>query len=72
MNSNSLYCKHIQSRGKAGQTLAEYALILAFISVVAITSLAAMGTQVSSVYTTVNQQLNIANSGGPASVPRSH
>jgi Flp pilus assembly pilin Flp len=48
---------------KSGQTLVEYALILAFISVVAIVVLAALGQKVSSVFSTINQQLNAAQSG---------
>ena len=47
---------------KRGQTLVEYALIIAFISVVAIGSLLAMGGQVKGVYTTIGQQLTDAQS----------
>jgi Flp pilus assembly pilin Flp len=53
-------------RSTNGQTLAEYALILAFISVVAIGTLMAMGGKVTTTYTTVSQQLNVASSGGPS------
>jgi Flp pilus assembly pilin Flp len=61
-------------KSKKGQTLVEYALILAFISVVAISVLIAMGTQVKAVFTTVSSQLAIAGSGGPgpASTPPPH
>ncbi len=49
-------------KSKKGQTLVEYALILAFISVVAISVLIALGQQVRSVFTTINNQLNQATS----------
>lgn len=51
--------------------MVEYALILAFISVVAIVSLISMGGQVSTVYTGVNKQLTTAELGGSAPA-RSH
>ncbi|HUB67255.1 MAG TPA: Flp family type IVb pilin [Candidatus Methylacidiphilales bacterium] len=44
-------------KSKKGQTLVEYALILAFISVVAISVLIALGNQVKSVFTTISSQL---------------
>jgi len=47
-------------KSKKGQTLVEYALILAFISVVAISVLIALGNQVKSVFTTITSQLAIA------------
>jgi Flp pilus assembly pilin Flp len=72
MRANSLQSKRISSHQRSGQTLAEYALILAFISVVAIGTLMAMGGQVSSTYTTINQQLNEANNGGPTGPARGH
>ena len=49
-------------KSKKGQTLVEYALILAFISVVAISVLIALGNQVKSVFTTINSQLAMASS----------
>jgi Flp pilus assembly pilin Flp len=49
-------------KSKKGQTLVEYALILAFISVVAISVLIALGNQVKSVFTTITSQLSIAGS----------
>ena len=56
-----------RSRGsKRGQTLVEYALILALISVVAISVLMSLGTQVKGVFTTISSQLAIAGSGGSA------
>ena len=53
---------HRQKRTKKGQTLVEYALILAFISLVAISVLIRLGTQVRIVFTTINSQLAIAGS----------
>ncbi len=49
-------------KNKRGQTLVEYALILAFISVVAISVLIRLGDQVKSVFTTITSQLAIAGS----------
>ena len=48
-------------KSKKGQTLVEYALILAFISVVAISVLIALGSQVKSVFTTITNQLQNAS-----------
>ncbi len=45
---------------KKGQTLVEYALILAFISVVAIAVLIQLGKNVSSVFSAINSQLQVA------------
>ncbi len=61
---NSLKRKPLHLRSKRGQTLAEYALIIAFISVVAIGTLLSMGGQVNTVYSTVNTQLYAASHGG--------
>ena len=49
-------------KSKQGQTLVEYALILAFISVVAISVLVALGAQIQSVFTTITSQLSAAQS----------
>jgi len=49
-------------KSKKGQTLVEYALILAFISVVAISVLLTLGKQVTGVFSNVNSQLATANS----------
>jgi Flp pilus assembly pilin Flp len=54
---------------KRGQTLVEYALTLALISVVAISVLVSLGTRVKGVFTTVSSQIAIAGNGGPAPVP---
>ena len=45
-----------------GQTLVEYALILAFISVVAISMLLRLGTQIKSVFSTITSQIAVAGS----------
>ena len=44
-------------KNKKGQTLVEYALILAFISVVAIAVLITLGNNVKSVFTSISSQL---------------
>jgi Flp pilus assembly pilin Flp len=49
-------------KSKKGQTLVEYALILAFVSVVAISVLINLGKAVKSVFTTVSSQLSYAGS----------
>jgi Flp pilus assembly pilin Flp len=49
-------------QNKSGQTLVEYALILAFISVVAIVVLQALGTKVTQVFSTISSQIDKANS----------
>jgi Flp pilus assembly pilin Flp len=49
-------------KSKKGQTLVEYALILAFISVVAIAVLIALGNQIQGVFTTISSQLSVAGS----------
>jgi Flp pilus assembly pilin Flp len=48
------------AKGRRGQTLVEYALILAFISVVAIAVLISLGQRVKSVFTTISSQLSTA------------
>ena len=49
-------------KSKKGQTLVEYALILAFISVVAISVLIALGGKITSVFSTISSQLAQAQS----------
>ncbi len=61
-----------RSRNKRGQTLVEYALILAFVSVVAIAVFINMSTQVSGVYGTINTQLGTAQVGGSTTSARNH
>jgi len=51
-----------KNRKKKGQTLVEYALILAFISVVAISVLVRLGEEVKAVFTTISSQLAYAGS----------
>jgi Flp pilus assembly pilin Flp len=50
------------NKNRKGQTLVEYALILAFISVVAISVLIRLGSEVKSIFTTINSQLAYAGS----------
>jgi len=57
---NSKHIRHLQR--KKGQTLVEYALILAFISVVAISVLITLGKQVKTVFSTISSQLAYAGS----------
>jgi Flp pilus assembly pilin Flp len=49
-------------KSKKGQTLVEYALILAFISVVAISVLIALGGKVTGVFSTITSQLSSVSS----------
>jgi Flp pilus assembly pilin Flp len=49
-----------RKKGQSGQTLVEYALILAFISVVAISVLIRLGDEVKLIFTTITSQLSIA------------
>jgi len=49
-----------QLKSKKGQTLVEYALILAFISVVAIAVLVNVGTNLKAVYTRIDSSLSSA------------
>jgi Flp pilus assembly pilin Flp len=58
---NQKFLLHFCSQ-RSGQTLVEYALILAFISIVAIAVLKVLGSKVSSVFSKVNQQLDSAQS----------
>jgi Flp pilus assembly pilin Flp len=51
-----------QERSRKGQTLVEYALILAFISVVAISVLIRLGGEVKLIFTTITSQLAVAKS----------
>jgi len=60
MNHKGMPCR--QKRSKKGQTLVEYALILALISVLTISVLIRLGTQIRVVFTTINSQLAIAGS----------
>jgi Flp pilus assembly pilin Flp len=55
--------KHFQKqKARRGQTLVEYALILAFISVVAISVLINLGNTIRSTFSKINSQLQVAQS----------
>jgi Flp pilus assembly pilin Flp len=62
MSINTSMQMPYRNKANRGQTLVEYALILAFISVVAISVLIALGKQVKSVFTTITSQLAVASS----------
>jgi len=70
--SKNMISKHSSLRGGArrygrrGQTLVEYALILAFIAVVAIGVLMALGGSVKTTFANTNVQLSTAQLGGVA------
>ena len=49
-----------KKKGPRGQTLVEYALILAFISVITISILAALGRQINETFSRVNSGLSSA------------
>ena len=55
---------HTARSTRRGQTLVEYALILAFIAVVAIGVLIALGGSVKTTFANVNIQLTTAQAGG--------
>jgi Flp pilus assembly pilin Flp len=72
MQPNHLQKNRIRAFSQRGQTLVEYALILAFISVVAIGVLMAMGGQTSNTYSIINQQMSnatVAGGGSSSSAP---
>ena len=62
ITSAKVALRRMKLKSKRGQTLVEYALILAFISVVAISVLIALGNQVKGVFTTISSQLAYAGS----------
>ncbi len=49
-------------KNRKGQTLVEYALILAFIAVVAISVLINLGSTIRSTFSKINSQLQVAQS----------
>jgi Flp pilus assembly pilin Flp len=49
-----------RKKSRKGQTLVEYALILAFVSVIAIAVLIRLSGQVKTLFTTINSQLAAA------------
>ncbi|MES2310543.1 MAG: Flp family type IVb pilin [Verrucomicrobiota bacterium] len=62
MIQNTLFSiKAKMGSSKKGQTLVEYALILAFIAIVAITVLRALGTQVKSKFSQISSALQSAS-----------
>ena len=60
-DQNLMFKRLRRWKGRKGQTLVEYALILAFISVVAISVLISLGTQVKATYTKINSELSTAS-----------
>jgi len=66
ISNQSLHGRTDRRNARRGQTLVEYALIVAFIAVVAIGVLMALGGTVKSTMATVNTQLGSANTGGAA------
>ncbi len=52
----------LRRRSNRGQTLVEYALILAFVSVCAISVLIRLGAEVKTVFSTITSQLAVASS----------
>ena len=59
----TLYAKYTKARRKRrGQTLVEYGMILALISVVAISVLSSLGNHVKGVFSTINSQVATAAS----------
>lgn len=57
-----MYGRKQRRRSTRGQTLVEYALILAFVSVVAISVLIRLGNEVKTIFTVITSQLAIAGS----------
>jgi Flp pilus assembly pilin Flp len=53
---------HRSRKGRRGQTLVEYALILALISIVTISVLSSLGQAIKGTFTKVTSQLASANS----------
>jgi len=51
-----------RQRNQKGQTLVEYALIIAFLSVVAISVLINVGSSLRSLFSSINSQLKMAQS----------
>jgi Flp pilus assembly pilin Flp len=64
MTLTKIYSRYLRAvrhlKSKKGQTLVEYALILAFISVVAIAVLIQLGHNVTSVFSGISSQLQVA------------
>jgi Flp pilus assembly pilin Flp len=52
----------LRRKSRRGQTLVEYALILAFVSVCAISVLIRLGSEIKTVFSTITSQLAVADS----------
>jgi len=50
-------------KNRKGQALVEYALVLAFIAILAISVLVSMGQGISGTYANITRQLSLAGSG---------
>ena len=66
------FCRSNYRAPRRGQTLVEYALIIAFIAVVAISVLVTTGMTVKSTYNTTQTQMELAQHGGVYVAPPSH
>jgi Flp pilus assembly pilin Flp len=53
---------HFRKKSKKGQTLVEYALILAFIAVVVISVLASLGHQINGTFSRITSDISTAGS----------
>jgi Flp pilus assembly pilin Flp len=60
---SSISSKQHCSRGQSGQTLVEYALIIAVISIVAIAMLVQLTGNVHAIYSNIDSQVARANTG---------
>ncbi len=68
-NCSRYYVHTARARAlRRGQTLVEYVMILAFISIVAILVLQGLGFKVTEAYAKINSQLDVANPA-PPSIP---
>ncbi len=59
---HALRKKSLRQQCRRGQTLVEYAIIIALISIVAIVVLQSLGTKVQDLYSTINSRVDKANS----------
>jgi len=62
---NNLLARIQDAREEVGQTLVEYGLILALISIVAIIALGLIGTNVTAVFNSIAGDLSTAGGGTP-------
>ena len=63
---HNLLARIQDAREEAGQTLVEYGLILALISIVAIAALGLIGTNVDAVFDSIGDSLGTSGAGGGA------